>query len=483
MRMLSLCQKLFPLIFLLVGFLLSIPAEAQLSRGAAEKLFLSKCGPALPAAGNTDRLFILDADCGDAVPGVAYVDNGTVWVNLSLLGSAPAWGAITGTVSNQTDLQLALNAKVDLGGDTMSGGLSTPFLRPTVTDSQLIGESGIVWDSAYINNWKIEKLDNGFELNISAVEPTALRSILFPDADGTVALTSQLELGGPFLQIDGGTMGGNIVMNSPTAEIRGTNIKIDATTDLTLSPGANAGPTSGPRIVLGGNVGLDGFYDNFLDYTNQFQHTFTYFTYAGHYLGYPGFGPLEVGVPDWQTVPGEAAPVTDKAGDDLHIFAGDAYDQGPVGGTKTGGDVLITSGDGLGAGTAGQPGNITLQTGDNPDAGAGAGQIVIRTEPTGSGKKGRVIFETEFVQFDNPIGGLELVLIETNTSDAITLTDLDTLQFTNNVNASLGSCTMSAHGGTMQYLGNGAGSRGELYICLGSDADVYAWRLIADGGP
>jgi hypothetical protein len=36
-------------------------------------------------------------------------------------GGSTAWGAITGTLSNQTDLQTALNAKVALTGDTMTG--------------------------------------------------------------------------------------------------------------------------------------------------------------------------------------------------------------------------------------------------------------------------------------------------------------------------------------------------------------------------
>jgi microcystin-dependent protein len=38
--------------------------------------------------------------------------------------NAPAWGAITGTLSNQTDLQTALNAKLSLAGGTMTGAIT-----------------------------------------------------------------------------------------------------------------------------------------------------------------------------------------------------------------------------------------------------------------------------------------------------------------------------------------------------------------------
>lgn len=40
-------------------------------------------------------------------------------------GGGGAWGGITGTLSSQTDLQAALDAKVDLTGDTMTGPLIT----------------------------------------------------------------------------------------------------------------------------------------------------------------------------------------------------------------------------------------------------------------------------------------------------------------------------------------------------------------------
>ncbi len=41
-------------------------------------------------------------------------------------GGGTTWGAITGTLSSQTDLQTALDAKVDIAGDTMTGDLEVP---------------------------------------------------------------------------------------------------------------------------------------------------------------------------------------------------------------------------------------------------------------------------------------------------------------------------------------------------------------------
>jgi hypothetical protein len=59
------------------------------------------------------------------------------------------WGAITGNLSDQTDLQNALNVKVSKSGDTMAGKL-------TVRNEVEINNSSIVGD----NNGIIQKVDN-----------------------------------------------------------------------------------------------------------------------------------------------------------------------------------------------------------------------------------------------------------------------------------------------------------------------------------
>lgn len=81
--------------------------------------------------------------------------NGTNWYNgvESGIGSVN-WGDIGGTLSNQTDLQTALNAKLDattasttyveLAGDTMTGTLNLPANGLVVGTSQLIVSGGNV---------------------------------------------------------------------------------------------------------------------------------------------------------------------------------------------------------------------------------------------------------------------------------------------------------------------------------------------------
>lgn len=50
---------------------------------------------------------------------------GDLLVSLTtLIASDASWGNITGTLSNQTDLQSALNAKLSLSGGTMSGDIN-----------------------------------------------------------------------------------------------------------------------------------------------------------------------------------------------------------------------------------------------------------------------------------------------------------------------------------------------------------------------
>jgi len=50
-------------------------------------------------------------------------------------GGGVAWGAITGTLSSQTDLQSALDAKLDLAGGTMTGGLTLSATGIIFSDS------------------------------------------------------------------------------------------------------------------------------------------------------------------------------------------------------------------------------------------------------------------------------------------------------------------------------------------------------------
>lgn len=52
--------------------------------------------------------------------------DGAAWVDVTTGGGAGAWGAITGTLADQTDLQAALDAKASLTGATFTGDIIVP---------------------------------------------------------------------------------------------------------------------------------------------------------------------------------------------------------------------------------------------------------------------------------------------------------------------------------------------------------------------
>lgn len=69
----------------------------------------------------TGKLLDLDGDAGTNGQVLQTTGTGTQWVATSTLGISSGggtWGSITGTLSDQTDLQTALNAKVDGSGTT-----------------------------------------------------------------------------------------------------------------------------------------------------------------------------------------------------------------------------------------------------------------------------------------------------------------------------------------------------------------------------
>lgn len=77
----------------------------------------------------TDLQSALDGKLPFVIPGTSgnvLTSNGTIWTSAPATGGGGTWGSITGTLSNQTDLQDALNLKADLTSimgtpNTMSG--------------------------------------------------------------------------------------------------------------------------------------------------------------------------------------------------------------------------------------------------------------------------------------------------------------------------------------------------------------------------
>lgn len=94
---------------------------------------------ALPSPGNTAKLYLTQDD------GKMWRWNGAAWVDVST--SLAEWGSIGGTLSDQTDLQNALDAKLNIPSGSVSqyvdgtGALQTMPTVPTLT-SQLTNDSG-----------------------------------------------------------------------------------------------------------------------------------------------------------------------------------------------------------------------------------------------------------------------------------------------------------------------------------------------------
>jgi hypothetical protein len=81
---------------------------------------------ALPVTGETGKIYItLDTN-------YQYRWSGSAYVQLSAAAGGAVWGAITGTLSAQTDLDTALNARVLKAGDTMTGDLTVRTPNPAM---------------------------------------------------------------------------------------------------------------------------------------------------------------------------------------------------------------------------------------------------------------------------------------------------------------------------------------------------------------
>jgi hypothetical protein len=91
-------------------------------------------GGALAADQLTDGVVAVNPTAGPTTAGDVLQYDGTdlIW---TAGGGSVAWGAITGTLSSQTDLQTALDDKLALAGGTMTGGLTLSATGIIFSDS------------------------------------------------------------------------------------------------------------------------------------------------------------------------------------------------------------------------------------------------------------------------------------------------------------------------------------------------------------
>jgi hypothetical protein len=202
---------------------------------------------ALPVTGETGKIYItLDNNKVYRWTGSTYVE---------IAANNAVWGAITGTLSNQTDLQNALNAKVpttrtltingttyDLSADrawTITAGISgsgTTNYIPKFTGSTALGNSLI--------------FDDGTNVGIGTATPTYKLSVA-----GTTAISGQLTLGST---ITNGTYTYTLPSATGTLAIRSD---LDAYVTLGTSQvitGAKVFDGSAAFSSTGGVLGIEG---------------------------------------------------------------------------------------------------------------------------------------------------------------------------------------------------------------------------------
>ena len=102
----------------------------------------------------------IDETAGKSYQALDVTDGAAVWTEITGGGGSAAWGSITGTLSNQTDLQTALNGKQDslsfplspvLGGTGINNGTNALTIPATGT-AALLGTANIFTEKQSITH-------------------------------------------------------------------------------------------------------------------------------------------------------------------------------------------------------------------------------------------------------------------------------------------------------------------------------------------
>jgi hypothetical protein len=223
---------------------------------------------ALPATGETGKIYItLDNN-------KIYRWTGSTYVEVS--SSSAVWGAITGTLSNQTDLQNALNAKQNTlsltttgssGAATLIGStLNIPNYAPDLSGYVTIGttqtitgtktfsgasrqESGLLLKNGVLSGLSgytsLAGASNGLNIQLSGsssqqtlvFQSASAYTYTLPAATGTIALTSDLS---------------SYVPTSRTLNINGTSFDLTANRTWTINVGVTSVTGTSPIVSSGG---------------------------------------------------------------------------------------------------------------------------------------------------------------------------------------------------------------------------------------
>ena len=179
-------------------------------------------------AGNTNLGGITDWEVNDWA-----VKTATGWAKVDNTQQNPTWGTITGTLSSQTDLQLELDAKANLSGDTFTGDVKV--------EADLESESLTVeGDSAGINLIRTNP-STGFDPFIRLGDNSVFSQIRMDRSTGGDLYITVNDALNEAIRILASNQNVGIGTNNPQS-------KLDLEGNLTVGAsysGSNAAPTNG----------------------------------------------------------------------------------------------------------------------------------------------------------------------------------------------------------------------------------------------
>lgn len=200
----------------------------------------------------TNGVAELDGNKDLLVPGTRIIFEGTVDAHeTTFLITDPTadrtltFPDATGTIATTADIAAGV-----AGGVTETGTqtLTNKTLTSPIISGLTISDGSIVVEGATAND---------FETTVQFTDPTADRTITFPDATGTVALTSNVAAlsGATFTGAVSGTsltLSGDLTVNGTTTTINSTTLTVD---DINITLGQ--GNTS-DAVADGGGITLEG---------------------------------------------------------------------------------------------------------------------------------------------------------------------------------------------------------------------------------